>query len=331
MDKDKVLAEIQRLHALYYDNKATLQELEEYLDTMTKQDTVLSLYPKCNLYQLADRHPDLIFINRAEDLSQAIFGVKSLTSKALELLEHYWSITYVRNLVAFCGEDKSTLVKIIRKYSLNNFNCRAEVSHRKTYQWLVREIGEDAAIACLISNDFPDTCTGIEWAKRCNKIKSLRNKIFSSLKLFPSGCWPVMIHDYLMNAMNRAAKSPTENTPAVPLPITLPQPVQQVPNKIGEYKVLIPKHERDLSRIGTAQGHCVGTRSMGYADKIRNGRSAIFALYTNTLSDGVCVEVDRSSLHVLQAQGKYRRDPCQKEWNAIREVTEYLKDYVRLD
>lgn len=267
---------------------------------------------------LKDR-PDLANVTSISEVSKALFGIKTLTALALDY--DYGSKDDVKRLNEFFAGNHSGLTEWAKK-AKRGLAFYVTVEHRKIYNRMVRDLGLDLVIRFSQDRDFADIATGYEFVSTDKRRKAAFVKdIIGALSLFPESAHSKMIHDYFVDRMKAAERKQNPRT-KVPLVPTLPIPAN-VSEEIGDYKVLVPKHETDLRRIGNAQNHCVGTAGMGYASKVRRGDVWIFALYSKTLKDGVCVEVTKSG-HILQAQGQHRRSPSGQERIAITEVIQQL-------
>jgi hypothetical protein len=293
------------------------------------EQTILNAIPDIGDRQIAviieENRENLIFCTKGEELSLSLFGVKSLAKEAILTLAHerHWGrLESCTALVEFCGEDTHTLIQLAKRLP-SDFKAKKE--NAKQFQWLKKELGEGVALGLLCDRDFSDIAKGVDYIREHKeRLELVRKNIFPALKSFPAACHGRMVHDYIENMMKREEQA---NKPRTPVKPTLPEPVNSLPEQIGEYKILVPKHEGDLRRIGKAQGHCVGTTGMGYANKIKRGQSRIIAIYQEKLQDGVCVEVDADSLEVIQAQGKFRRSPTREENAVIAAVLPKLAEY----
>ena len=302
-------------------------KISQYLASI-KGDTVLGLIGEnCCLELVQDLiKRQLFFITRGEDLSFQLFGVKSLAREAALILDnHYSGEKPVWEAVReFCKGNTCLLVKIVKAVAGAD-DFKAEPDQIKDFEYLVRECGEATALKILVDSDWTDIVRGVRWARSDKKkLAELKENILDNFKLFPVSCHGRMLHDYLVDAIKRDEKALIPKGPRVN---NIPAPVVEIPSEVDGFKVLVPTHDQDLRKIGNAQGHCVGTAHMGYAGKVRKGESAIFAIYTRTLADGVCVEVERDTLEVLQAQGKHRRDPRPEEKAVIRKLLPLFKQY----
>ena len=257
-------------------------------------------------------------------ISKVIFGVSSLT----HLVDKY-STEDTRRLREFFGEDHSSLIDWSKHTSsqwIIDFYPLPE--HRKIYKTIAKDLGLAVAVPLTEARDFPDIATGYTFLKADKRrLAKFHNDIVSAFHLFPKAAHANMIHDYidrLMKAEERKLK------PKLELGATFPQPENHI-DRIDGFKILIPHNESCLRKIGRAQNHCVGTSGMGYAGKIKAGRVMIFALYENTLADGICVEFDLSDQRIIQAQGRHRRSPDGKEYAAIMNalVIMYQREAMR--
>lgn len=200
-----------------------------------------------------------------------------------------------------------------------NFSFYALPEHRASYRLMVKLFGVPFAARATQYSDFADLARGIEFCLSTKqRAKRFQTLIIDELQNWPACVLYRMVHDYAVQAMQRAERATERKGKPSTAPATLP--MRNLPAKIGEFTVLNPRNEGDLRRIGTAQRHCVGTKGMGYADKIRNGVCFIFALYTKTLTDGICVEFSLRSGAVCQAQGRHRRGPTDAEQAAIETI-----------
>lgn len=235
------------------------------------------------------------------EASKLIFGVSSLG-----FLVPSYSIHDCKRIRDFFADNHSDLIEWANvARNVSHFQFHAMPLHKATYKDMKKKLGLEMAVYLTMDRDFADTCIG--YARYGKALPAFLER----LKGFPKATWARAVHDYLNK---RLEKDEEKGKYSAPLPF---EKLAQLPETLGEYKVLVPKKVTDLKAIGNAQGHCVGTKAMGYEQKIRNGQVYIFALYTKTLQDGICVEVDAKSGHVLQAQGKGRREPKELEVVAI--------------
>lgn len=267
---------------------------------------------------IVEDHPELTEVKSLSEVSKVIFGIKSLT--ALVSKYSYGSSDDVKRLKEFFGQDHSSLTTWAKQSA--NLSFYPTVEHRKIYNKMIRELGLELTVRFTNDRDFADIAVGYEFvASDKKRTNAFKNDILGALSLFPVGAHSKMIHDYFVDKMKAAERKNSVKTPRNVVP-TLPLPLN-VSEENGPFKVLVPKHETDLRRIGNAQSHCVGTAGMGYAQKIKSGHVWIFAVYTKSLADGVCVEVTKSG-QVIQIQGKHRRGPKPEEHLAIVKVIDQL-------
>lgn len=262
--------------------------------------------------------PELESVNSASQVSKVLFGVKTMT--------HLIGMDAddCETLKAFFAGNPSGMVEWARHAKPGSFHAVPE-RHAGAYRAMVAKLGLPLTVALTQNRDFQDIVVGFNFVisdkKAWNRFKV---DILDSLHLFPSGhCHAVMIHDYLNSRMARADRVSAPRTPTLARP--LPLPTLSAPFEDSDFRVLFPANDSDLKRIGNAQNHCVGTRQMGYGEKIRRGEVIIFAVYQKSLGDGVCIEIDASDRDVLQAQGKLRRAPSVAEQKIIDRVINLIK------
>lgn len=239
------------------------------------------------------------------EASKLIFGVSSLG-----FLVPSYSLHDCNRIKEFFADNHSDLIEwanVAKNEPVNKYNLRfnAMPMHRAIYKDMKKKLGLEVAVYLTMDRDFADTCIGYV------RYKEVLPAFLERLKGFPKTTWAKAVHDYLNK---RLEKDEEKGKYSAPLPF---EKLAALPETLGEYKVLVPKKVTDLKAIGNAQGHCVGTKAMGYEQKVRNGEVYIFALYTKQLADGICVEVDAKTGHVLQVQGKGRREPKEAEMDSI--------------
>lgn len=199
------------------------------------------------------------------------------------------------------------------------FDFYATGEHVDGYKLLVKTLGTEIAASMTQDRDFADIVTGVRFLKADKLLwAKFENQIIEAFPMFPKACTRAkMVHDFAVDAMKaQERKLERKANKGMPVQPTLPQPSFTMPS-VPEYQILVPQTERDLRAIGNAQNHCVGTKGMGYAQKVKHGQVWIFAVYKQGLGDGLCVEMDRHTGQVLQAQGRLRRAPDATEWQAI--------------
>lgn len=303
------------------------------------------------VYKLLDksvkkRWPELKRCNSATQASKVMYGVQGMT-------RFIYGYADARDaIMAFFGSDTSSMVAwskhvqvtepelevyqydngITRNYVSGGYLAfHAKPEHKAGYKLTVKCVGLPLAVRITQAQDCGDTLRGItylhtdkrRWAR-------FQRDILNELGKWPGEAHVPMIHDYAMRSMQAAERrkqAPVTKDYAA-IPVTLPQ-FEAISTLNGNtaltvgdttYQVLVPRHEADLRRIGTAQRHCVGTAGMGYADRIRENRIVIVALFEKTLGDGVCVEMSKHSGSVYQAQGRHRRGPSNDEQTIIDRI-----------
>jgi hypothetical protein len=232
-----------------------------------------------------------------------------------------------------------------RTLGVASVDFNAEPEHRKAYKAMAKALGLPLTVRLTESHDFKDVVKGFEFLKATKKRwAAFEIDILDALKLWPERIHARMIHDYAVQKMKDSERAARPRRPRAPRraqqartyyqeqPVYVDGPLPEfpgLPTAVGDYKILIPSHDKDLRAIGDAQGHCVGTYGMGYADKIRRKQVCIFNVYRKSVGDGVCVEVALrgDKPHVLQAQGKAGRGPTDKEAKVINQLTATLQSF----
>lgn len=284
--------------------------------------------------------PELATCTSATEASRILFGVKGMTAFITLRPD---TVMAVR---AFFGENHSDMVAWARAIATEDrdwFYFHAQPEHRATYQTMVRILGLPITVQLTLNRDFKDIATGFMWLRATPKRWTrFEAGILDALPSWPKQIHAKMIHDYAVRRMKDAERAAQPRQPragryAGQYEVTAPDaPLPAFPGlpaNVGKYQILVPSTDADLRAIGTAQGHCVGTRGMGYADKIRRGQVCIVALYRKGLSDGLCIEIALcdEQPRVLQAQGKAGRGPTTPEADVIDQLTATLQSSCGMD
>lgn len=261
---------------------------------------------------ILDAFPELENCVSITEASRVLFGVKTMGAFVRMGEESRKALT------AFFAGNHSDMVAWA-KHANPRGAFNAGIEHKAIYRTMIKAIGLPVAVRLTQGSDFADICTGFDFL-RADKKRMARFEvdILSALPLFPVGSHAVMIHDYMVKQMKNADRKAQPRDSEKEVEVTLPPlPVaESVP--CGEYQILVPRNDRDLKRIGNAQSHCVGTRGMGYGERVRRGKIHIVAVYRKGLADGICVEFDAESGDVLQAQGKHRRGMSDAESEIVQ-------------
>jgi hypothetical protein len=263
---------------------------------------------------LLEDYPALAECTSLRDASRHIFGIATMTHLVSDAS---WRADDAAKLVRFFENNHSGLsdwAKLVDSLSFHGTEA-----NKKTYFLLVKELGLNLAVRLSQDRDFNDVCTGYMWLKTDKKrMTKFKKDILEALPMFPASAHSVMIHDYIMDKMKAEERKAEKGSKGKAPLVTLPVPDRNIMVPEG-WKLLWPMNQTDLRRIGSAQGHCVGTKQFGYGSKIVNGEIWIFAIYSKALADGVCVEMTRSGT-ILQMQGKHRRSAKSEEIDIIDNI-----------
>ncbi len=288
-------------------------------------------------------HPELTDMVSISEASKVIFGVKTL--------QHLIHIhPEDRNaLLAFFKDNVSDLVEWSKHCNPGKYERESNPEASPKFRWeyysfqfyarddmfsgykvIAKELGIKIAVKITQHRECNDIIAAYKFIRENKKLYTkFQKQVVPAFAAFPESAHLHMIHDFGMQAMKRAEYAENKGKGGSrQVAITLRQPTAEMPEVKG-FKILIPRNESDLRKIGNAQNHCVGRAGMGYGRRIQEQKIWIAAIYKEGLSDGICVEIDCKDGKILQAQGALRRSPTDAEQTAIKKVNKHLTGFQK--
>lgn len=190
--------------------------------------------------------------------------------------------------------------------NVNNFNLAVETIG---YKGVLETLASQAPPAARDTLNFIAELVSCE----CEVQKERQQKLIQRW-LSKNQDHDCFFHDYLKNKSSRDTKithNPVFFQKRLEENVNAVTDFLDVNNRESDIEVCfeLPTDGFELSRIGRAQRHCVGSKA--YADACASGRAIIFSLYPKSkgLKHGFTFEFNRHSKALVQAEGFARATP----------------------